>query len=420
MAINYGFAGLSNNQSLSKQNNLTLDNDIALLSNKVLGVRVKDIILDDTHPKFQLYGEWSGIGTIEYELVEQPNATGTVNVATPLFPNLKSYPVVNEVVLIFALPTKNQSERLDKPLQYYYLNPIGIWNHPHHNAVPNPITKYSDNAPNDSISYQQIEQGSVRKKSDEEYEIDLNPPSGGTFIEKSNIHPILPFLGDVIVEGRFGNSIRLGNTAKSQSTLYNNNWSTSGENGDPITIIRNGQPLDANDTGFEPIIENINNDLSSLYLTSTQQIPLNTDFPDFPTLRKNPENLTEYSKNQVILNSGRLVFNSNSDSIFLTSKKSISLSANEDIALFSRNNNIALQGKEVKLGEKSANESIILGNKFMQGFDQLLFGISLLCDSLAAEPMLGPSSATAGNLKIMAENMKSQLDQYLSKSVKSV
>ena len=105
MAINYGFAGLSNNQSLSKQNNLTLDKDIALLSNKVLGVRVKDIILDDTHPKFQLYGEWSGIGTIEYELVEQPNATGTVNVATPLFPNLKSYPIVNEVVLIFALPT---------------------------------------------------------------------------------------------------------------------------------------------------------------------------------------------------------------------------------------------------------------------------------------------------------------------------
>jgi len=121
-----------------------------------------------------------------------------------------------------------------------------------------------------------------------------------------------------------------------------------------------------------------------------------------------------------MLSSGRLVFNSKGDNIFLTSNKSISLNASEDIALFSRNSNIALQGKEVKLGEKSANEPIILGNKFMEGFEQLLFGISLLCDSLSSEPMLGPSSATASNLKQMAENMKSQLDQYLSKSVKSI
>ena len=73
-----------------------------------------------------------------------------------------------------------------------------------------------------------------------------------------------------------------------------------------------------------------------------------------------------------------------------------------------------------KLGEKTASEPIILGNKFMEGFEQLLFGISLLCDSLSAEPFLGPSSATASNLKLMAENMKSQLNQYLSKSVKSI
>ena len=56
----------------------------------------------------------------------------------------------------------------------------------------------------------------------------------------------------------------------------------------------------------------------------------------------------------------------------------------------------------------------------MEGFSQLLFGITLLCDSLTIEPLLGPSSATAANLKQMAENMKSQLNQYLSKTVKSI
>jgi hypothetical protein len=227
-------------------------------------------------------------------------------------------------------------------------------------------------------------------------------------------------MGDVIVEGRFGNSIRLGNTSKLQNSSYNNNWSEFGDNGNPITIIRNGQPTNSNDNGFLPIVENVNRDLSSIYLTSAQQIPLSTDFPDFPSLKSNPASLKEYNKNQIILNSGRLVFNSNSDSIFLTSKKSISINSVEDTGIFSRNNNVILQGKEIKLGEKNASESVILGNKFMEGFDQLLFGISLLCDTLSSEPFLFASSPVAANLKVQAENMKSQLNQFLSKSVKTI
>ena len=418
MATNYGFSGLKNNQSNPSGD--ILSSQVASTIGQVLGVRVKDIILNDTHPKFQKYGGWNGIGTIEYELTDTPNKSTTINVATPLLPHLKNYPIVNEIVLIFALPNRNQSVRLDQPTDYYYLNSINVWNHPHHNAIPNPYSLEEDNTSNSNIDYQEMEKGVPKKvENDNQIEIPLNPPSGGNFVEKSNIHPILPFMGDNIFEGRFGNSIRLGNTSKTKS-LYNNNWSNTGENGDPITILRNGQPKDASETGFEPIVENINNDLSSIYLTSTQQIPISTGFPDFPALKKNPESLSEYSKNQIILSSGRLVLNSKGDSIFLSSNKSISLNSPEDIALFSRNSNITLQGKEVKLGEKRANESIILGDKFMEGFEQLLFGISLLCDSLTIEPLLGPSSATAANLKQMAENMKSQLNQYLSKTVKSI
>ena len=420
MAINYGFTGLKNNQKLNQSDNSILANEISSLSGKVLGVRVKDIVLDDTHPKFSKYGEWNGVGTIEYELTDEPNSASVTNIATPLFPNLKNYPLVNEIVLIFALPNRNQSARLDQPIRYFYIKSVSVWNHPHHNAVPNPFIKSDETNSSQDVGYLQMEQGTARKTEEENLEIDLNPPSGGTFEEKSNIHPIVPFIGDSIFEGRYGNSIRLGNTSKSKSTLYNNNWSSTGNNGDPITILRNGQPTNSSEVGFEPIVENINEDLSSIYLTSTQRIPLTTDFPDFPTLKSSPESLSEYSQNQIILSSGRLVLNSSIDSIFLTSKKSISLNSSEDIALFSRGSNIALQGKEIKLGDKSAGESVILGNKFMEGFDQLLFGISLLCDSLSAEPMLGPSSATAANLKVMAENMKAQLNQYLSKTVKSI
>ncbi len=418
MATNYGFSGLKNNQRGSSSNNIF--NQISELNNKLLGGRVLDIILDDTHPKFQEYGEWNGIGIIEWEKTEEPNASNTKNVAYPLMPHLTNYPLVNEVVLIFSLPNKTQSSTLNTPEQFYYLNSISIWNHPHHNALPSPLLTTGDATPENDVDYKQMERGVSKKTQDSEFELNLNPPSGGTFVEKNNIHPIIPFMGDVIVEGRFGNSIRLGNTSKLQNSSYNNNWSGFGDNGNPITIIRNGQPTDSNDNGFLPIVENVNRDLSSIYLTSAQQIPISTDFPDFPSLKSNPASLKEYNKNQIILSSGRLVFNSNSDSIFLTSKKSISINSVEDIGIFSRNNNVILQGKEIRLGEKNATESLILGDKFMQGFDQLLFGISLLCDSLSSEPMLGPSSATATNLKQMANNMKNQLNQYLSKSVKSI
>jgi len=417
MATNYGFSGLKNNQSTSETSGIT--SQLSILSERVLGVRVTDIILDDTHPKFEKYGEWNGIGTIEFEKTDEPNSSFNSNNALPLLPHLASYPLVNEIVLIFSLPNREQSKSLNQPVQYYYLNSINIWNHPHHNALPNPLLNIEESSPQEDVDYEQMENGVSRKNSSKPFELNLNPPSGGNFVEKSNIHPLLPFIGDNIFEGRYGNSIRLGNTSKSKS-LYNNNWSLTGENGDPITILRNGQPKDTSESGFEPIVENINNDLSSIYLTSTQQIPLSTDFPDFPALKKNPESLSEYSKNQVILNSGRLVFNSKGDSIFLSSNKSISLNASDDIALFSRNSDITLQSKTVRLGEKRASESIILGDKFMEGFSQLLFGITLLCDSLTIEPLLGPSSATAANLKQMAENMKSQLNQYLSKTVKSI
>ena len=54
--------------------------------------------------------------------------------------------------------------------------------------------------------------------------LDVNGLSGGQFIEKSDVHPILPFAGDIIVEGRDGNSVRLGSTSNTNGDIKNN-WS---------------------------------------------------------------------------------------------------------------------------------------------------------------------------------------------------
>ena len=52
-------------------------------------------------------------------------------------------------------------------------------------------------------------------------------------------------------------------------------WSTEGKEGNPITIIRNGQSqVDLPFSNWFPIYEDIQNDDSSIYLTSGQTIPI--------------------------------------------------------------------------------------------------------------------------------------------------
>jgi hypothetical protein len=386
MAIKSGLANINTSNTTSPPSN----NQI--LDDRIQSVRVKDIVLDNTHPKFNQYGGWNGIGTIEFEPININEAGDTINpIALPLVPYLKNYPLVS------------------------------LWNHPHHNAYPNVIhtTQIPESQQKD---YQSIEGGSIRRVTDNSTEINLNSPKiGGTFIEKNNIHPLLPFAGDIIVEGRFGNSIRFGNTSKSKGEIKNNWSGGSSKNGDPITVIRNGQPDDSIEEGWIPLTENINKDLGSIYLTSTQNIPLNTDINSFPAISsETPTTIGTYNKNQIILNSGRLVLNTNTDHIILNSKKSISLSSIEDIGLYSKKGNINIQADLVKLGDANADQSLILGDNFIENFKFLLQSLNILCTSLSSEPTLGPAALSASSTKITIEKILKNIDSFLSKTTKTI
>ena len=414
-----GFSALNSNL------NPTLGSSIPNINGLVSSVRVVDIILDNQHPQFEIYGEWNGIGTIMCEdITINQFDKKDLTIATPLLPYLKNYPLVNEIVLLFSLPSRNMGTG-GKKSEYYYLNPVNLWNHPHHNAYPSSVTP-NELPTQQQKDYQSIEGGSVRRITDESTEIELNSPvaepgtNGGTFIEELNIHPLLPFTGDTTFEGRFGNSIRLGSTSKTKNILYKNNWSEFGTNGNPITILRNGQSPDSSDEGWIPVIENINKDLSSLYLTSNQKIPLISEFRSYPAITGiQPETLGTYNRPQIILNSGRLVFNTNLDSILLNSHVHIGISAVDDVGLFSRKGNINIRGNNVKLGGVNATEALILGDTFMTQFGALLDAMNFLAEAIIEEPNLSVSAPMADNLKLIIEGFKGQLGIMLSKTVQT-
>jgi len=360
--------------------------------------RVTDIILNGAYPKIEDYGGLNGIGTIFFEIINTQNPGK--GVAKPFFPQTSAYPLVNELVLIFKLPNTGIGVNTTSKI-YYYINMISLWNHPHHNAYPNEFasTSLPDSQQKD---YQQVEVGSPRRVTDESPEISLNSPinlSQATFIERTNIHPLLPFAGDVMYQGRWGNSIRFGSTAKPTDINALNDWSEVGENGDPITIIRNGQPSESSDEGWVPITEDINNDLSSIYQTSTQQIPIEVSNQNYGAYSTPPDSPETFDKPQVIINSGRLVFNSKNDHVLISAEKSIFLGSNSSIN-FSTKEHI-VDSPIIKLGGKGANESVIKGDLFLAELQQIMTALNVLATTLSTDT-IWPVGAPAPNAAVNA------------------
>jgi hypothetical protein len=161
-----------------------------------------------------------------------------------------------------------------------------------------------------------------------------------------------------------------------------NPWSNYGNNGDPITIIRNGQSPYLSDKGWEPTIENIKYDLSSIYLTSNQQIIscsiANEEFKSFPTKPIGP---SSYINPQIIINSDRIIINSKADSVFISGQKSIGISSNESVNLESLNS-INLDSPLIRLGGLEKTQPALLGEDTVKVLTDLINELISLTSAL--------------------------------------
>ena len=408
MAVNRGLSFLSNFVQKSIRR---VDGALDSLKDKVVAARVIDINLNSNSTLYSQTGEWQGIGTIQFQIVDSPTSDESIsssklNLAKPLYPQLKNYPLVNEIVLLIKLPNKSSISKISGATTYYYFTPLSIWNHPEQNAYPNPLN--NQNSDSQKSDYQQIEAGNARKVSDESSEINLNGASGGTFVEDGNIHPVLPFAGDNILEGRFGNSIRLGNTSNVEGSIQNN-WSKNGDDGNPITIIRNGQDPELEPPGWIPTTEDINKDLGSIYLTSNQQIPISSSRFTTDSVEEQPVEPNQYTSNQVILNSGRLVFNSNSDNLILMAKKNIMLNSNTGIGIDAKKD-VTIVSPKINLGDIGAEQSLVLGDDFMTQFDLLLQNVSNLAVVLQSSlDWPGGAPVPSATIPPIASTVQSQI-----------
>jgi len=356
--------------------------------------RVLSVVMDDTHPRYNELGGSKAIGAVE--LVEVSGGTADYSttvknqnykVAFPLQPGVKSYPLINEIVYLVSQPTKKLQQRTSA-VSLYYISVVNLWNHPHHNAIP-----YSagSNTPANSKNYQDTVLGSTNKLTDSSGEIKF----GNYFIERPNIYPLQPFEGDIIYEGRWGNSIRLTGTAPKR-----NPWSSEGTQGDAITIIRNGQTDNANKNGWDFTTEDINTDASSIYLTTTQKIPLVSNANYFSYKSNPPTKPDEYTGKQIIINSGRLVFNTTEDHLILSSAQSINLSSTKTVNIDA--SEMTIQTEKIYLGSKSASEPLLLGDTTAELLKEM---IAILKDLITASQTASNSGGPIPSLNQKAPGL---------------
>jgi hypothetical protein len=264
MSLSPNFGGQVSGQSKNKSGGSNA---------QIFPARVKEIILQpstDPNSLFALNAGYTSIAYISFHplksIVDSPNQSNLI--ASPLDINLRRVPLLNEVVLILSSTDVMNEDQLAQ--KYYYMSGVSIWNSVHHNGFPDLQYLTATQKSTNIVGYQSTKDGITKKPDDAPKDLYL----GNTFIENPEIRNLFPVEGDVIVEGRFGNSMRLSHTSKFPSQSVTSPWSNYGSNTRPITIIRNGQTKQVPAVKWTPIFESIDGDASSIYLTNGQEIQM--------------------------------------------------------------------------------------------------------------------------------------------------
>jgi len=380
MAYNFGF-GVTNMSSGVNTNS----------SNSFYGSkfgRVVDVILDQFHPLYETYGKSQSINGVFFRSLSSPYKEDTEEPLDFAFCSnsyLKRIPLKGEIVSLKSNPS---DDRLTDPTKSktYWIDIISIWNHPHHNAYPDSIQ--SGDSENDFGKY---------------------------FEEQDKIAPLQAFPGDDIWEGRNGQSIRFNGTKYDSNTITDNS-----NNGKPVTLISNGKKTP--DDSLNPIVEDINEDPSSIFLTSDHTIALTQANEKRDAFDSEPEKADKFKGSQVIVNSGRLYFNARDEGAFISSKEMIGF--NSKIIGIDGEKYIGLDAKKIYLGTTAFEEKepALKGQTSTDWLDDLVSLLEGLAKTLATTPPAPPTYIGALikegiKLQIQLPQLKSLLKQLHSRKV---
>ena len=355
--------------------------------------------LDDNKTKNPDWTNDGDLGKIDFEILytglNLSRSNKVSKSAWPVFSFIRQYPLINEIVYIVSGPSNELNDNY-KNQGLFYFPPFSVWNSANHNAFPN-MDQYSEFLKD------------FYQKSGYEGQADTTLaklPLGQAFQENEKVRSLSPFEGDTLIEGRFGQSIRFGSSNTVRATK--NNWSTNKEsNGKPITILINGQgtPRVENLDKFMTTVEDIDRDDSSIYLTSGQQVKIDSVKDINPSVKEISDPLVPYKTyfsqtykfpfigNQVIVASDRVFIYAKKENALIYSRQNVGIVSVKDTSISSERT--IIESKTIYLGEDSANESAILGDSFTRELVCVLENLQSVAAALSSISTTGLAAATA-------------------------
>lgn len=264
---------------------------------------VIDVIRSTDHPDYKS-NEDIGKAKVRRIASEFNRNQESLGYTKPLKSRFKDFPIQHELVAVIVLNN-----------QPFYMATANFRANPNQNGA----ALYSVNkAPTDSKQDQKVQnaQAGIPQSPGSDFEVN---PEGNQFEVSTEVKPIRHRAGDTAIEGRFGNSIRLGRDGEMN----------------PLMQLRVGQRDKVQNASYlEPFFEDVNDDPTSIYLTdeptefpldpdgvSAELEPTTVDFEDH--LFSAEDTPDAYNNAQILMATNRVVMNAKERQIMGFAKKDI-------------------------------------------------------------------------------------------------
>lgn len=284
----------------------------------------------------------------------------------PLNSNISQYPLAGEFVVV-----------LKTPLGRFYLSSINLFNSNSNNIDVKNTSGYVQFTDDKNISDRTIKSDKLTQKS--VLENNLFPFNE---LPLRNQRSYVTNFGDVSMYGRFGNRIIF----------------TQNGNGKPELFLQN--------------------DVSEIRFTNGSFSYIRKSENAEPEPDVNKKITSEYTGQQVYIDTDRIFANVGDEGIFFESSGLISVLSDENIFM-NTNKNIFMEGNTINLGT-DAEEAVIKGDTYLSDFEKLVESMKLFAQRLSSQDKILAISNAANNFLIDLENIgwdNFNKDNYLSEKV---
>jgi hypothetical protein len=341
---------------------------------------VVDVILDHHHPQYAKKDGYN-VGCIKIRIFSVHNSRDDdlLDWADPIESSILEMPLIGELVILHKILGI-----------FYYTRKVFLA----HRIQENGMLQLNNALNNRSDKLKSKIATTKQELTVEDHKF------GEYFKPDSRVRPLKHFEGDLLIQGRMGNSIRFGS---SQMELSSPGMA-------PNIILRTGQGKDIEKTDaskesiFGLILEDVNKDASSIWMTSDQNIPFEPITINAGSFNRSIQAPPQkYGGAQILMNSDSIVLDAKKTHILMYSNEEIYLNSFKNTAIDTDSSIILTANLDIELKSSrridvhaDSDVTIISGNDISltaEGTMSLLAKkIYLGSSANDVEPMVGGTS----------------------------